>query len=463
MNKVKTCLTLFVLALLSRPAAAQLTVTQSVFGSGGIPLQDGTRRINGTVGQQAIGVVSDASALHLVGFWYVPPLPVEPAHELTHYALLATRSLRVEKNAQVVSGNIGVLDYGEPSSAELVLGTRSSVADSVSAPRVEVGTQANVGGMIFYGEKLVLSKKATIGGQEQVDADFWPLFRLPGLRSGTPGSEDVEVKKNKTTALPAGAYGQAKVGKKGTLILEGGVYELASLEVGEHAAVRCQGPTTLLIDGRLSLDSRAWLAPAEGSGLQADDLQVHVAGGDREEGKKSTKSTTVAAVVGVQAECRALIYVPNGTLHLEQKSTCTGAFIARDVDIEGEVTLEGGWKSPRGFPVAAPKPVAAKPAIAEEISALPAAFGLDQNYPNPFNPSTTIGYRLAEVSVVELVIYNALGQEVARLVDQVQQPGDYRVAWDGRDDAGRPVGSGVYMYRLESAPHVQVRRMVVTK
>ena len=276
MNKVKTCLTLFVLALLSRPAAAQLTVTQSVFGSGGIPLQDGTRRINGTVGQQAIGVVSDASALHLVGFWYVPPLPVGPGRELTHYALLATRSLRVEQNAQVLSGNIGVLDYGDPSSVELILGVKSSVADSVSAPRVEVEQMASVGGKIFYGEELVLGKKVTIGGQEQVGADFWPLARLPVFRSGMPGSGDVEVEQNGSEVLPAGAYGAVEVGTKGTLILEGGVYELTSLEVGEHAAVRCQGRTTLLIADWLTLDTKAWLGVEEGSGLAAGDLQVYV-------------------------------------------------------------------------------------------------------------------------------------------------------------------------------------------
>jgi len=70
------------------------------------------------------------------------------------------------------------------------------------------------------------------------------------------------------------------------------------------------------------------------------------------------------------------------------------------------------------------------------------------NYPNPFADQTTIEYALPSAGSVQLDVFNVLGQRVASLVDDVQQPGHYEVQWDGRGDAGQPLGSGVYLIRL---------------
>ncbi len=83
----------------------------------------------------------------------------------------------------------------------------------------------------------------------------------------------------------------------------------------------------------------------------------------------------------------------------------------------------------------------------------PVQFTLEQNYPNPFNAATAIHYHLPVVSgqrsAVNLKIYNILGEEVRTLVDKPQKGGKYEVSWDGRDDRGKPVASGVYLARLE--------------
>ena len=82
----------------------------------------------------------------------------------------------------------------------------------------------------------------------------------------------------------------------------------------------------------------------------------------------------------------------------------------------------------------------------------PGDFQLGQNYPNPCNPSTTIRYHLPAVShqrsAISLKIYDILGQEVRTLVDEEQPAGDYRVLWDGSNEAGAQVASGVYLYKL---------------
>jgi hypothetical protein len=75
-------------------------------------------------------------------------------------------------------------------------------------------------------------------------------------------------------------------------------------------------------------------------------------------------------------------------------------------------------------------------------------FELFRNYPNPFNPATTIKYRLLTMSNVELSIFNALGQKIQTLVSQTQAAGSYSVQWDGQNDAGQPVASGMYLYRI---------------
>jgi hypothetical protein len=81
---------------------------------------------------------------------------------------------------------------------------------------------------------------------------------------------------------------------------------------------------------------------------------------------------------------------------------------------------------------------------------IPEALTLFPNYPNPFNAGTTIKYGLPAESRVMLRIYNILGQEVRRLVDETQLEGYRTAKWDGRNNVGVPVASGVYLYRLQA-------------
>ncbi len=88
---------------------------------------------------------------------------------------------------------------------------------------------------------------------------------------------------------------------------------------------------------------------------------------------------------------------------------------------------------------------------------------LRQNYPNPFNPSTVISYQLAVSSEVTLKIYNLLGQEVRTLVSGRQNAGVHSVTWDGRNEGGESVASGIYLYRLVAGGKVLTRKMTLVK
>jgi hypothetical protein len=93
----------------------------------------------------------------------------------------------------------------------------------------------------------------------------------------------------------------------------------------------------------------------------------------------------------------------------------------------------------------------------------PKCFDLLQNYPNPFNPVTFIRYILSMAGNVHLTIYNQLGQEVRSLVNERQAANSYQIEWDGRDNAGKQVVSGIYMYRLQIDAFSQGRKMVLLR
>ena len=105
-------------------------------------------------------------------------------------------------------------------------------------------------------------------------------------------------------------------------------------------------------------------------------------------------------------------------------------------------------------------------AVGEELDTkLPSAFLLSQNYPNPFNSATTIRFALPVNEEVELAIFNLVGQQVTTLVQGVWEAGTYTVRWDGRDDNGRELASGVYLYRLRAGDRkqVEIRKLLLVR
>jgi hypothetical protein len=98
-----------------------------------------------------------------------------------------------------------------------------------------------------------------------------------------------------------------------------------------------------------------------------------------------------------------------------------------------------------------------------EAPAVPGEFRLHQNFPNPFNPSTTICYRIPQAGRVSLDILNVRGQTVKHLIEEAQPAGLHNVVWDGRDDAGHPVASGIYFSRLQAGRRIDIRKMALVR
>lgn len=93
----------------------------------------------------------------------------------------------------------------------------------------------------------------------------------------------------------------------------------------------------------------------------------------------------------------------------------------------------------------------------------PSEFSLSQNYPNPFNPVTNIEFSLPRVAHVRLDIYNIVGQKVRTLVDEEMEPGRYVADWDGKDEKGNSVSSGIYFYRMDAGDFSDIKKMLLVK
>ena len=86
---------------------------------------------------------------------------------------------------------------------------------------------------------------------------------------------------------------------------------------------------------------------------------------------------------------------------------------------------------------------------------------LKGNIPNPFNPSTTILYDILEPCAVKLDIYNARGQKIRTLINEAKATGHHSVVFDGKDDRGQSIASGVYFYRFTAGKYTATRKMLL--
>lgn len=145
-------------------------------------------------------------------------------------------------------------------------------------------------------------------------------------------------------------------------------------------------------------------------------------------------------------------YLQNGT---------AGETLVGGIAGSKNLLLSGFWR-----PIA--RPTSVKPI---DDSGAPTTFALQQSYPNPFNPQTNIEYDLPQACWVTIEVFNSIGQRIRVLVAQKQGPGRLQTVWDGRDDRGRPMGTGLYVFRLaafagdatgvESRPLFQQARKVL--
>ncbi len=145
------------------------------------------------------------------------------------------------------------------------------------------------------------------------------------------------------------------------------------------------------------------------------------------------------------------IGLPSGWFAIGGNSSSVETGGPQDFSLKVKVTdTHGDWREAYHYVSVGSRRVAESSfeAAAKELSLTPATFQLYPAFPNPFNPETRIRYDLAAGGQVTLAVYSLPGKRIRTLVTAEQGPGSYGVLWDGKDDGGREVSSGVYLVRL---------------
>jgi predicted outer membrane repeat protein len=152
----------------------------------------------------------------------------------------------------------------------------------------------------------------------------------------------------------------------------------------------------------------------------------------------------------------------NGDFHLQGGSLCIDAGAALFV-LEGDTLINLDADDYIG---AAPDMGAFEyetTSITNHFELMPTGFSLYQNYPNPFNSTTTLSYYLPQKAHVKIAIYDILGRQVRSMVSSVEEAGYKSITWDAKDDLGKPVSSGVYLYQIRAGGFAKACRMVLLK
>jgi hypothetical protein len=102
-------------------------------------------------------------------------------------------------------------------------------------------------------------------------------------------------------------------------------------------------------------------------------------------------------------------------------------------------------------------------AIEQAKDKAPIAYQIYQNYPNPFNPETAIEFQLPQPSEIEISIFNLQGQKITTLVNSNLSAGEHKVAWNGTDESGRAVTSGVYLCQMRAGDRVETKKLLLLR
>ncbi len=374
--------------------------------------------------------------------------------------MLATNSIVIGEKADIHSGSIVVNNQRSaspnPSLPELTIGEKASTPENfkVAASRILVRDGASIGGDVFFN---TITNNGTIRGDQTAPLALPVVRTLPPFETATVGTNNITVAEKKVTTISPGNYGNVVVGSKGSLVFSsGGVYNFNSLWVKEKAKLVFNGPTHVRVLVAMRADEASYVGPAQGTTFDPAGIIVYVGGAG------ASGDFVSSVMAGEKTSLYANFYAPNGTISLGGKTELTGALFGRDIVLGEKVDLTLAT-SFLGLRKEERTPWTLEPGDPAAGSALPTVFALDQNYPNPFNPTTVINYQLPAQRAVTFTVYNAIGQEVVTLVNEVQPAGNYSVMWDGKNQAGYAVSTGVYIYKLQAGSFVDIRKMMLLK
>jgi len=447
-----------VVADVSIPGQAQpVTIPLAFSGNGVYTLKFTGSQAGGTYAFtfRAVGVTSQGQPFSrtLEQSAYVLPA-------YSNAVLFAAEKITLSDKAWVKSGDM-LVNRDAPASDPSVeffagTGVRTPAGFDIKADRVQIGAGSIIGSDVYYNQ---LVNAGTITGALNTPLSL-PVDVFPPFEDTSPSVANasfvwVPMFANGGSLAP-GSYGSVTLRYKSRLTLAGGDYHFRSLRLDDGAKLYFAGPARVHVRYGVDIDDATFIGPATGGTATASDLVVFVKGTDPECGHSYVVN------VDEKASISGSFYAPNGTIKLNQEAKATGALLAKSIRLGKlvQVTLASAYSPLARLSVEGTGDASSESSPAEEI---PDSYELGQNYPNPFNPSTTITYALPQQGHVSLIVYDALGREVTRLVDNVQPEGYHTVQWAGVNSAGSQVSTGVYFYRLQAGDFSQIQKMVLVK
>ncbi|MCK6544060.1 T9SS type A sorting domain-containing protein [bacterium] len=391
-------------------------------------------------------------------------------------------------------------DLDSKNLSSILSGVYSGDYIAYNAQPAEITALANGAGMWFYHKSPVDMPINTAAGKTNLTTGF-DMSLAPGWNLiGNPYPFTINFAALEDTAF----YGPIEYGVGAT---EAWSTEVTTLQPFGGYAIYVKGNAARTI--RVTPDNFVWM-PKSSNQLEGEKFRIMLsAEGLKKQIRYGDLYTTLAVLDRDDAEAFAQpepknpgqtigVYFPSGDHGLNRKTIrfdkqgITSDFVLESGLESGELTMqivnnEPGW-SVRLFNVSTNSFIDHETAMSlppsgtkwlmrilagtpeylagkqTELEQLPKAFELQQNYPNPFNPGTTIRYALASQAKVTLTVYNMLGQKVRTLVNgDRQETGLRTAAWDGRDERGALVSSGVYLYRVELETTTGLRKSFTRK
>ena len=391
--------------------------------------------------------ISDASISFALGIAFGPPVQSGKS-----YTILAAAEVTLQKDAYV-EGDIHANENAVYKKRSMQIGNATASVEIEIHPQSLIDGDATAPLFDFKGG----ADESNVSGTVTVaTVDAVPLPSIPAFSTG---SEDVEVENDATADLAPGAYAGVKVREDATLNLahdgSSGDYFFESLELGKRATVNLDatlGEVNLYIDGDLDF--------------------IHDATFNAFDGPNPTEKVTIWSTEDRSIKVRedvvfngCNLIAPDAKIEFHKRSFFKGSVCAREVNVHktASVVNHKSILTPEAAQQRAWAIYKDDLNTANTGSVLPATYELSQNFPNPFNPTTTIRFALPEAATVSLKVYNIHGQLVRTLANGSFSAGSHHVTWDGTNENGVQVVSGMYFYQIHAGDFQQVKKMLMLK
>ncbi|MDZ7361708.1 MAG: proprotein convertase P-domain-containing protein [candidate division KSB1 bacterium] len=387
----------------------------------------------------------------------------------TTYTVLVTDARGCEATDEVtITVHDGVFLTNEyihlnaPTVGEGNLHSNTNINFEIGRPTVVKGNLTAVNGILIRSKNTVVGD-ATAGNHVSILGNarvtgavtIAPVARIPlPTLSFAAGLGSILLSQNKSLTLPPGAYAEVRVLNGSKLFLSSGVYFMSKLELNGSTMLICDvaaGPITINVVGNLSFGESAKVVITPAGPMASTQV-----------GFLTMSGSTVN--IGAKAVVRGAIIAPSTLVTLGQKSQFKGSICAKKIEVSNGASFFH-HSSP-----SLPKEDESEADVEITGNEQPVtSYELAQNYPNPFNPSTIISFALPEAGKVTVNIFNANGQLVRRLVDREMPAGRQTLRWNARDESGKLVAAGVYLYKIivqgkdGNAAFTETRRMTLLK